>query len=272
MVNFLGHQKRTIRSMCGEHPSDSRSAPTTCTLCLLLKYASSVSLFRVRQLVPSTASDPKNIPEIGDVEGVLSRAFTNDLFTAVVTAHDPKDSDTKYIGPFWTSTIVAGLLRGEVWGRDRRHPSQDHRVCRMVWTRPHHVRYQYPLTPLMTGFNEELQTWWHSAFLPKYDAFVTSVLGEGTEHNSWHLQTLPVDPKYQRTGAAKILVNTIIETAAATKTPLCVESSTEANNEVYTKLGFHIMPKDHKGGPDDCKIAYTGVKGDGVPTWVLARD
>ncbi|KAJ7447277.1 hypothetical protein B0H11DRAFT_1878732 [Mycena galericulata] len=118
-----------------------------------------------------------------------------------------------------------------------------------VWFGPGHTMYDTTSRTilLMTGFNEELQTWWHSVFLPTYDAFVTSVVGEGTKHNSWHLQTLAVDPEYQRKGAARILVSTIIEKAAATKTPLCVESSTEANNELYTKLGFHIMPNDHKG-------------------------
>jgi ribosomal protein S18 acetylase RimI-like enzyme len=54
-------------------------------------------------------------------------------------------------------------------------------------------------------------------------------LGEGTKHNSWHLQALGVDPDYQRQGAAALLVNKVAEKAAPTKTLLCVECSTETN-------------------------------------------
>ncbi|KAJ7493618.1 hypothetical protein FB451DRAFT_446349 [Mycena latifolia] len=233
--------------------------------------------FRVRKLDPSTAvdaSDPGSLPEMDQVEGVLSRAFTGDLFTAVVTAHDPKDPDTSHIGPFWKTTVVAGLLDGEVYVAET---LDTHKIIGCaVWFGPGHTMYdtedqqKYSLVPLMGSFDAELQGWWHAAFLPQYDIFLTSVMGEGTKHNSWHLQTLAVDPAYQRKHAATLLVNTVIEKAALTNTPLCVECSTEPNIEVYTKLGFHMMPKD-KGGRDECKTTYTGVKGHSFSMWVMAR-
>jgi len=235
----------------------------------------------VRQLHLSDPSNPVSTPEIGEVESVLSRAFTGDLLTAVVTGHDPKDPDISHIGPFWTSTIVAGLLGGEVYVAETVEAPHKIVGC-AVWFGPGHTMYdtedqqKYSLGPLMASFNEELQTWWHSAFLPKYDTFVTSVLGEGTKHNSWHLQTLAVDPAYQRKGAARLLVNTIVDKAKAAASggtqALCVECSTEPNIEVYTKLGFHLVPKDKGGIIEDCKVTYTGVKGDIVPMWVLAMD
>jgi ribosomal protein S18 acetylase RimI-like enzyme len=55
------------------------------------------------------------------------------------------------------------------------------------------------------------------------------VIGEGTKHASWHLQTLAVDPAYQRQGAAKSLVQTVVEKAAPTNTRLVVECATKTN-------------------------------------------
>ncbi|KAJ7153026.1 hypothetical protein C8R43DRAFT_1235542 [Mycena crocata] len=233
--------------------------------------------FRVRKLDPSTAidkADPASLPEIGDVEKMLTRAFTGDLFAAVVTAHDPKDPDTGYVAPFCMSTVVAGLLGGEVYVAETVDTNKV--IGCAVWFGPGHTMYdtedqlKYSLGPLMASFDQELQNWWHSTFLPAYNSFLTSVLGEGTKHNSWHLQTLAVDPKYQRKGAATLLVNAVAEKAILTKTPLCVECSTETNIEVYIKLGFQLMSKDN-AGPDASKLVYTGVKGEKVPMWVLVR-
>jgi ribosomal protein S18 acetylase RimI-like enzyme len=67
--------------------------------------------------------------------------------------------------------------------------------------------------------------------LPKYDAFVTAALGNGTKLAAWHLQTLGVDPAYQGQGVGKLLVKTIVEKsrAAGARPALCVECATETN-------------------------------------------
>ncbi|KAJ7748035.1 hypothetical protein B0H16DRAFT_1461726 [Mycena metata] len=99
---------------------------------------------------------------------------------------------------------------------------------------------QHSLGPFMVSLDKELQGWW-----------LTTV--PSTRHGTC------VDPEYQRKGTGR-LVNTIADKAAPTKTALCVECTTETNIEVYTKMGFHLMPKDNSG-PDSCKGMYTGVKG-----------
>ncbi|KAJ7893039.1 hypothetical protein B0H13DRAFT_1719531, partial [Mycena leptocephala] len=233
------------------------------------------SSFRVRKLDPSTAlltSDPGSLPEIGDIETVLSKAFTGDLFTAVVTAHDPKGTETSHIGPFWVSTIVAGLIGGEVYVAETDDAQRKIVGC-AVWFGPGHSMYdtqeqqKYVLGPLMASFSEELQHWWSGAFLPQYDSFLTSTLGAGTKHNSWHLQTLAVDPQYQRQGAATALVNSVAEKARPTGGMLCVETAVETYVEVFTKMGFERMPK----GKDlhACKDTFAGIKNDSFPLWVL---
>ncbi|KAJ7161213.1 hypothetical protein C8R46DRAFT_1106739, partial [Mycena filopes] len=142
------------------------------------------------------------------VEGVLSRAFTGDLFTAVVTGHALDDPDTAYIGPFWKSTVVAGLLGGEVYVAETVDTKKI--IGCAVWFGPGHTMYdtpeqqQHSLGPLMGSFDKDLQAWW-----------MTTTLG--------------VDPEYQRQGAGRLLVNAIVEKAAPTKTALCVECATETN-------------------------------------------
>ncbi|KAJ7769566.1 hypothetical protein DFH07DRAFT_683793, partial [Mycena maculata] len=128
------------------------------------------------------------------------------------------------------STVVAGLLGGEVYVAETVEPDNRSKIIGCaVWFGPGHSLYDievqqiFSLGPLMASFDEKLQNWWHTDFLPKYDAFVTAVLGEGTKHNSWHLQTLGVDPEYQRKGAARLLVNAIVEKAKGTAARLCVE-------------------------------------------------
>ncbi|KAJ7160004.1 hypothetical protein C8R43DRAFT_994084 [Mycena crocata] len=234
------------------------------------------SQFRVRKLDPAgfEASDPGSLPEIRDIESVLSKAFTGEVFTAVVTGKDPAGKDTSHIGPFWISTVVAGLLGGDVYIAET-NDSRRRIVGCAVWFGPGHNMYdtedqeQHALGPLMSSFSDELQHWWHAMFLPNYDTFVNSTLGDGTKHDSWHLQTLGVDPEYQRQGVATLLVNTVCEEASRTGTRLCVETESELDVEIYTRLGFVLMPL---GEPiDTCSRTFTGVDGNSFRMWVLAR-
>ncbi|KAJ7238569.1 hypothetical protein B0H12DRAFT_1237821 [Mycena haematopus] len=243
-----------------------------------------MSVFHVRKLDPSTAvdaSNPASLPEMDAVLDVLTRAFTGesvaDIFTAVATGHTVDDPDTSHNRLLNKSMVVAGLLGGEVYVAETTDTRKI--VGCAVWFGPGRALYdtpeqrQYALQPLMASFDKELQDWWLNTFIPKYDSFVTSALGEGTKLAAWHLQTLGVDPAYHRRGVGKLLVNTILEkTRSAQPYPaLCVEAATETNLKVYTNLGFHLMPRDNTG-TDSCKVTHTGVKGNITPHWALLMD
>ncbi|KAJ7123577.1 hypothetical protein C8R44DRAFT_670175 [Mycena epipterygia] len=230
------------------------------------------TLFRVRKLEAPTSG---SLPEFDEIESVLSRSFVNDPLAATVTAHDLKEPDRSYVGPFVMSTVVAGLLDGEIYVAETNDTHKKIVGC-AVWFAPGHTMWateesqKQSLHPLMAPFDDKLKNWWLTQFVPQYDTFVTAALGAGTKHNSWHLQTLGVDPDYQRKGAAGLLINMMVERARPTGTLLCLETDTETNIEVYTKLGFEIMPKG-KGGRDDCKEIITGVIGNTSPMWVMVR-
>ncbi|KAJ7092350.1 hypothetical protein B0H15DRAFT_947911 [Mycena belliarum] len=233
-----------------------------------------MAAFVVRKLDPSSAPSPaelNNIPEMPQIES-RSSYLIQDTFTGVVTGHDPKGADNSHVGPFWVTTVVAGLLGGEVYIAETNDAEKRIVGC-AVWFPPGHSMYDteaqqvHVLMPLMASFSEELQHWWHAVFLPKYDAFLGSVLGEGTKHNSWHLQTLAVDPQFQRKGAATLLIKEVVNKAQLSGAKLCLEVGTEVNIEIYKRLGFELMPK----GADPRCESYEGLDGISFPMWIMTR-
>ncbi|KAJ7642430.1 hypothetical protein DFH06DRAFT_1214735 [Mycena polygramma] len=238
--------------------------------------------FVVRKIVPGpgfSAADPKALPELHGIESVLTKAFAEDHFTAVVTRQantTAPPTDTTRITALWMSTVVAGLLAGEVWIAETNGSDTDKKIVGCaVWFGPGHTLYDteeqqnYSLGPLMAQFDEDLQKWWGGVFLPKYTTFVNAALGpeENVKHNSWHLQTLGVDPAYRQQGAARLLVDAIAEKGVM----MCAEVDTELHVEIFGKMGFEIMPKG-KGGKDDCCETYVGVdRESSFRMWVMAR-
>ncbi|KAF8157306.1 hypothetical protein K438DRAFT_340595 [Mycena galopus ATCC 62051] len=237
--------------------------------------------FVVRKIDPSTAfsaSDPGSVPESHQIESVLTKAFAEDHFSAVITGHNPHApvTDTSHITSLWRSTVVAGLLGGEVYVAETKDTTKKIIGC-AVWFGPGHSMYdtpeqqQHALGPLMASFDAKLQKWWGEMFLPKYESFVECALGAGVKHNSWHLQTLGIDPEYQRKGVATLLVNAIVEKAGTIGATMCVEAETELNIKIYSRMGFQLMPKGN-GGKNDCCEIYTGVDGNTFDMWIMARN
>ncbi|KAJ6543326.1 hypothetical protein B0H10DRAFT_2135342 [Mycena sp. CBHHK59/15] len=228
--------------------------------------------FRVRQLDPCTslqAADPGSLPDVDEIENVLRRAFTGIDYIPILAGSDDG-------GPLCKSTVVAGLLGGEVYVVETADAERKVVGC-AVWFGPGREAYdtedkvKLALGPFLATLSKELQQWWGDVFTPQYDHCATTAFGEGTKRNAWHLQTLGVDPGYQHQGAATLLINTIVEKAALANTLLCVECSTETNVEIYTRLGFALMPKD-SGARDDCKATCIGVDGSNFPMWFMVRE
>ncbi|KAJ6554279.1 hypothetical protein B0H19DRAFT_1262660 [Mycena capillaripes] len=235
----------------------------------------STPTFRVRQIEPPTALEVLKTPELGGIVDTLSRAFSTDAFTAIVTGHRPHRPETNPLAKILCrSSAVAGLLGGEVYVAETMDPMAKMVGC-AVWFGPGRALYdsdeqvQLALQPLLASFSKDLKRWWDD-FLPEYIKYTNAALGEGLELASWRLQTLAVSPECQRKGVATLLVDAVIKKAAITKTPLCVDCSEETNVEIYQRLGFELMPK----GMRDlytCRGEFTGMNGDCFYLWVLSR-
>ncbi|KAF9008616.1 hypothetical protein BDZ89DRAFT_996828 [Hymenopellis radicata] len=260
--------------------------------------------FTVRQLV-ATEDQKKSrgalesIPELKATEDALAKAFANDLFTATVNGKKEVGGDTTYVGPFWTTTVLCGLLGGEVYVAETTDDEKKIVGC-AVWFPPNHSMYdtedqqEFVLGPLMGSFSEELGEWWEKKvdsysenkyraymrrqFLPQYDAFTDATLGPGTKHESWHLQTLGIDPAYQRKGAATQLIDVVYRKTAAQGQALVLECEEEFNIDVYTALKFNlVLPKAKEGVIEnptrrDYQDTFVGVNGHlEFPMWVMRR-
>ncbi|KAJ7191856.1 hypothetical protein GGX14DRAFT_32079 [Mycena pura] len=235
--------------------------------------------FAIRKVEPSAVSGP----ELDHIGSVLTKAFTGGATSSVVAnadidefsaGHDPGApvTDPSHITALWVSTVRAGLLGGEVYVAETKDADKKIVGC-AVWFGPGDALFDTPeqqqqaLGPLT---HANLQKWWGEEFLPQYYRFVDCALGAGVKHKSWHLQTLGVDPEYQRQGVATRLVNAIVEKARPSGTPLCLEVETELNLKIYSRMGFELMPRG-KGGKDDCFDCYTGVNGKTFKMWVMER-
>lgn len=60
--------------------------------------------------------------------------------TAIVTAHDLNEPDRSYVGPFVMSTVVAGLLDGEIYVAET-NDAQKKIVGCAVWFAPGHTMW-----------------------------------------------------------------------------------------------------------------------------------
>jgi hypothetical protein len=72
--------------------------------------------------------------------------FLSDLFTAVVTGKRELGGSQELSGPFWKSTVIAGLLGGEVWVAETLTTPKKIVGC-AVWFGPGRAMYdRYALT------------------------------------------------------------------------------------------------------------------------------
>ncbi|KAJ7272677.1 hypothetical protein B0H12DRAFT_1091512 [Mycena haematopus] len=89
-------------------------------------------------------------------------------------------------------------------------------------------------------FTPELKQWWSEYFIPRYNAWNASCIGEGTKLKSWQLQLLGTDPKHQRKGLSTALIKAVESKAAVDKVAMCLETTNDPNVAFYRKLGFVV--------------------------------
>ncbi|KIJ48408.1 hypothetical protein M422DRAFT_247748 [Sphaerobolus stellatus SS14] len=218
----------------------------------------STASFTVRQIHDLESFAPKK----EQTKSALALAFEKDPAIAVVTNHDKE-----FYGDFVISTIIAGLLAGEVYLAEDQNENV---LGAAVWFPPGREMYdsedqqQQALSVLIGRFTTRdpaLWEWWETKYIPQYGELTTSLLGDGVKRRSWHLQTLGVAPEHQQKGIAKALINVIKEKVSKDGANLCLETTTEINVSIYKRLGF-----TSKGN--------TTIKGAGgeFTMWVLSQE
>ncbi|KAJ7857078.1 hypothetical protein B0H14DRAFT_2751762 [Mycena olivaceomarginata] len=240
-------------------------------------FSTTSSSFRVRKVKPPPALGPgvPETPELTEMVDTITKAFSHDAFTAIVTGHRPHNPDITHARLLCKSTLTAGLLGGDVYVAETTNIPAKIVGC-AIWFPPGRALYdskdqkELALQPLLDSLSEDVQRWWDE-FLAKYVRFIATAVGEAQELESWRLQTIAVHPEYQRQRIGTLLVDTIISRAASTKTPLCVDCSEETNVKVYQRLGFELMPKEKAGDLKTYREEFTGLYGDNFFMWILFR-
>ncbi|KAF8641520.1 hypothetical protein AX16_009898 [Volvariella volvacea WC 439] len=247
--------------------------------------------FKIRQVVATeeqkkTLQGLTSIPEVQALEPLLATAFSEppDAFSAVVIGQKTLEEKSPILGPFWATTVTAGLLGGEVHVAETNDAEKKIVGC-AVWFPPGRSLYdsadqqELSLGPLMALFDPPLQEWWQRSFLPVYDRFTSSAFGEGVKHNSWHLQTLGVLPEYRKRGVSAALIEIVAQKAKQTKHALVLECEKDINVDIYGRLSFKPMIPSYKTienpNPEkyDYAITVTSMHGNlEFPMWALRRD
>ncbi|KAF7331401.1 N-acetyltransferase domain-containing protein [Mycena kentingensis (nom. inval.)] len=232
------------------------------------------------------ANPSTTLPEYDGILRVLSAAFAGDSFTAAVHNKDPADEDYSYATPFLMSPIIGELLSpgGEVYVAevDATDGATKEIVGVCGWFAPGYEMFasdteqKYALFPFVGTLTVDLQDWWRTTFLPRWEGFLESSFGPNGNHTAWTLQTLAVHPDYHRRGIARMLLQPVFDKAQGEGggAPMCVVTTKAQNLEVYRKLGFALIPTV-KGGEgqstEECKHVFRSLRGVQVPVWVLAR-
>ncbi|TEB20737.1 hypothetical protein FA13DRAFT_1819955 [Coprinellus micaceus] len=163
---------------------------------LLLEYT-------IRQLFELSDEQTKSLTK------TLGDAFKDEPFTNVVT-----NGDVEFFGDFHRSTVVAGLLGGEVYVAENANKDI---IGVAVWFGPGREMFdsedqqEQGLSIVLNRFKPEHQEW----FGGKIPAEV--------KHASWHLQTIATAPEYQRKGIARAFVD--VMKAKVRNIPLVDEDS-----------------------------------------------
>ncbi|TFK98261.1 hypothetical protein BDV98DRAFT_596020 [Pterulicium gracile] len=193
-----------------------------------------------------------------DIVDMLTESFRqsmmlNSIISMKVDARDP----------FHRMCLLAGLDGGEVYVAET--PSGEI-VGAAIWVIPGRSFLDTKelqtkaLVPLVEALEPADSEYWMSTYLPDYIKYTNECFSEIgiSKEAMWNLITLGVLPEYQRRGVSKSLLEPVTQKAAQTGILRCLETDSETNVEIYTRMGYEV--KGH----------YTFPKGDiTIPMWVM---
>ncbi|KAJ6451306.1 hypothetical protein C8R45DRAFT_1223881 [Mycena sanguinolenta] len=198
--------------------------------------------------------------EVREIVDVFVRAFIADPYTAILSGRKTNAPDFMSVLKLKCRTCVfAALVGGDVFIAETTDTAAKIVGC-AVWYGPGREVYDMTEQRLVVTSDMDYEC--------RYKACFDAALGEGTELNSWTLETIGVDPKYHRMGVASLLVEAGIEKARLTNTPLCVECTTKPTTAAILQKSW-IKPMPIHKGSDECQQEFISMKGEKFSLWIL---
>ncbi|KAF4616674.1 hypothetical protein D9613_008620 [Agrocybe pediades] len=191
----------------------------------------------VKDLIDPTES------EIEQVVTVLIDAFDGDPFTSILLGGHLELAHAELL-----ANVRAALIGGQV------HvitvgPSAQDIIGVAVWYPPGSSVFASE-EERSVGWNQFLETvplwlknWWMDYFIPTVSQLSARALGPQYSLNAWHLHLFGVMKKHHRKGYGKAVFRFAEERVSAACKPIMVETTTEVDVEIYTKLGFRTVGK-----------------------------
>jgi GNAT superfamily N-acetyltransferase len=165
---------------------------------------------------------------------VLMRAFQEDPFQSYIIP-DP-DERRKLSPPFFSELVHYGVVAGEVWSTTECIKGL------AVWLPPDQRDVHVDLLE-EAGFNRLPSIIGEEAFgrFTSFLDFIAPLRSRAVPGPHWYTMILGVDPKRQREGVGRSLLNEMFRRADAEGAPCYLETTQPRNVQFYVNSGFEVV-------------------------------
>lgn len=173
---------------------------------------------------------------VDEAARLLTRAFQADPFQSYVI---PDPEERRMLSPpFFSELLRYGVLAGEVWSTNGFVKGL------AVWLPPNHRDVHVDLLE-EAGFNRLPSIIGEEAFrrFTSFLDYIAPLRSKAVPGPHWYTMILGVDPKHQREGVGRSLLDEIFRRADAEGAPCYLETTQLSNVQFYTNSGFEVL--DH---------------------------
>ncbi|KAJ7770897.1 hypothetical protein DFH07DRAFT_259012 [Mycena maculata] len=170
-------------------------------------------------------------------------------------------NDLSLLDAFFGASIRAGALGGKLYVATE---AADTSVIRgmALWYGPGAESFsteeeREKLLVFTSRLSPEAQEWHRTVYRLGFRNLTEKLLGRRGKLDSWYLTLLAVDPRHQRLGTARALIDAV--RVQANGSELTLAATNELNVGIYRRLGFRV-----RGG-----MTMSGSQGD-FPVFVLS--
>ncbi|KAF9476820.1 hypothetical protein BDN70DRAFT_897047 [Pholiota conissans] len=184
----------------------------------------------------STSSDA----EIKQCATILVEAFKGDPFSSVLLGGDLSLAPTEFDAQL-RATLIGGAVHALALG-----PLVEDLVGVALWYPPGKSVFSSAeeraagWDQFMDSVPASLKAWWTDYFGPTMGKMSSDALGPDYSLKAWHLHIFGVHPAHQGKGYGRVLFEFAEQQAKETHSNIVLETTTDVDVKIYTRLGFHI--------------------------------
>ncbi|RDB15772.1 hypothetical protein Hypma_003725 [Hypsizygus marmoreus] len=200
--------------------------------------------------------DP-TVQEINRVIFILDAAFEDDdLFTTMLHGGDKALVHLRF-ETFVHAAAIGGQIEVATLG-----PQVEDIVGVAVWYGPGQSssateqQREVGVRRFLAALPEDLKKWWLEHLVPVLEQLNKECLDPGFSLSQWYLPFFAVHLQHHRKGIAKALMASAEDKAKADGGSIVLETSTDVDVVIYTRLGFEVKGKAKlsRAGYGECQV------------------